>query len=45
VDIRDPPTVTFVDACGKGKGASAEVEMEDDENNPGKKKVKRVKIW
>jgi hypothetical protein len=39
-----PPTVTFVDACGKGKGAAAEVEMEDDENNPGKKKVKRVKI-
>jgi hypothetical protein len=39
-----PPTVNFVDACGKGKGASAEVEMEDDENNPGKKKVKRVKI-
>jgi hypothetical protein len=38
------PTVTFVDACGKGKGAAAEVEMEDDENNPGKKKVKRVKI-
>jgi hypothetical protein len=39
-----PPNVTFIDACGKGKGASAEVEMEDDENNPGKKKVKRVKI-
>jgi hypothetical protein len=39
-----PPTVNFVDACGKGKGASAEVEMEDDENNPGKKKVKRIKI-
>jgi hypothetical protein len=39
-----PPTVTFVDACGKGKGGSAEVQMEDDENNPGKKKVKRVKI-
>jgi hypothetical protein len=39
-----PPTVTFVDACGIGKGASAEAIMEDDENNPGKKKVKRVKI-
>jgi hypothetical protein len=39
-----PPNVNFVDACGKGKGASAEVEMEDDENNPGKKKIKRVKI-
>jgi hypothetical protein len=39
-----PPTVTFVDACGRGSGATAEVEMEDDENNPGKKKIKRVKI-
>jgi hypothetical protein len=39
-----PPSVNFADACGKGKGAKAEVEMEDDKNNPGKKKVKRVKI-